>query len=127
MRQRAIRLLNRFKNQGTSITIDDFGTGYSSLDYLRQLPVSALKIDKTFVRDMLSSTQDSAIVRSTIALAHSLDLKVVAEGVEDRQALELLASMDCDQAQGFGICRPKSISSLLDWLSGRGQKLRIVN
>ncbi|MCG6938663.1 MAG: EAL domain-containing protein [Gammaproteobacteria bacterium] len=114
--KRAITILNMFKERGINIAIDDFGTGYSSLAYLRRLPVSSLKIDRTFVKDMRTNTQDSAIVRSTIALAHSLDLRVIAEGVEDKQTLELLHSMNCDQAQGYGICRPQPMKDLVEWL-----------
>jgi EAL domain-containing protein (putative c-di-GMP-specific phosphodiesterase class I) len=112
----AISLLNNFKNSGINISIDDFGTGYSSLSYLRQLPVSALKIDRTFVMDMIENSQDSTIVQSTIALAHSLDLKVIAEGVENDEILQSLTRMNCDLAQGFGICRPQPLDKLIDWL-----------
>jgi len=115
--ERAITLLERFKSRGVNIAVDDFGTGYSSLSYLRRLPVNALKIDRAFVMHLLSNTQDSAIVRSTIALAHSLDLKVIAEGVEDKKTLKLLGTMDCDDAQGYGICRPKPLDDLVEWLS----------
>lgn len=115
--ERAITILNMFKDRGINIAIDDFGTGYSSLAYLRQLPVSSLKIDRAFVKDMRTNTQDSAIVRSTIALAHSLDLRVIAEGVEDKQTLKLLRNMDCDQAQGYEICRPQPMKKLIEWLS----------
>ena len=125
--ERAQSILEKFHARGINIAIDDFGTGYSSLAYLRQLPVNALKIDRTFVMNLLSNTQDSAIVRSTIALAHSLDLKVVAEGVEDEDCLRLLGSMDCDQAQGFGICRPQPLEQVIDWMSAGKQKLRAVD
>lgn len=113
----AARLLDKFKDIGINIAIDDFGTGYSSLSHLRQLPLNALKIDRSFVMHMLNNTQDSAIVRSTIALAHSLDMKVIAEGVEDRETLELLRKMDCDEAQGYGICRPQPFEKLVEWIS----------
>jgi diguanylate cyclase (GGDEF)-like protein len=115
--ENAITQLNKFKERGVTISIDDFGTGYSSLAYLRQLPVSALKIDRTFVMDMVESSQDNAIVRSTIALAHSLDLNVIAEGVENNQILMELQKMNCDTAQGFGICRPQPLESLIEVLS----------
>jgi EAL domain-containing protein (putative c-di-GMP-specific phosphodiesterase class I) len=118
--ERAISVLEKFHSRGINIAVDDFGTGYSSLSYLRRLPVSALKIDRTFVMHLLSNTQDSAIVRSTIALAHSLDLKVIAEGVEDEQTLQLLGSMDCDEAQGYGICRPAPLAGLVNWLARSG-------
>lgn len=111
----AVELLNMFKARNIEIAIDDFGTGYSSLAYLRQLPVSALKIDRSFVMHMLANAQDSAIVRSTIALAHSLDMKVIAEGVEDEETLRLLKEMDCDEAQGFGIGRPQPFDKLVEW------------
>lgn len=115
--ENAITLLNQFKDRGINIAIDDFGTGYSSLAYLRQLPVAALKIDRTFVIDMANNIQDRAIVQSTIVLAHSLDLKVIAEGVENDETLALLKQMNCNFAQGYGICRPKPLAELIDWLS----------
>jgi diguanylate cyclase (GGDEF)-like protein/PAS domain S-box-containing protein len=114
--QSAVSLLGKFHEKGISTAIDDFGTGYSSLSYLRQLPVSALKIDRSFVMDMRKDSQDSAIVKSTIALAHSLELKVIAEGVEDDETLGLLNKMNCDEAQGYGICRPKPLGELITWL-----------
>jgi len=113
----AITSLQQFKDIGIQIAIDDFGTGYSSLSYLRKLPVSALKIDRSFVIEMANNSQDKAIVQSTIALAHILDLKVIAEGVEDDQSLSLLKSMQCDLAQGYGICRPQPLELLIEWLS----------
>jgi len=115
--QGAASLLDKFKGIGVNIAIDDFGTGYSSLSHLRQLPLNALKIDRSFVMHMLTNTQDSAIVRSTIALAHSLDMKVIAEGVEDQETLALLKKMDCDEAQGYGICRPQPFEKLIEWIS----------
>ena len=113
----AALLLNRLSQLGVKISIDDFGTGYSSLSYLRKLPIDALKIDREFVTDMLSNEQDSIIVRSTIALAHNLNLKVVAEGVEDRATLETLQKMGCDQAQGYYIRRPDDWNSMQRWLN----------
>jgi diguanylate cyclase (GGDEF)-like protein/PAS domain S-box-containing protein len=112
----AINILNLFHEYGVKISVDDFGTGYSSLAYLRQLPVYALKIDRTFVMDMVSVEQDKAIVASTIALAHSLDLKVIAEGVEDDRIMKLLSELNCDYAQGYGISRPLTSDSLLQWI-----------
>lgn len=113
--ENAVALLNKFHGQGIKTAIDDFGTGFSSLSYLRQLPVYALKIDRSFVMNMRKNTQDSAIVRSTIALAHSLDVKVIAEGVEDDETLDLLNKMECDFAQGYGICRPVPKDQLINW------------
>jgi diguanylate cyclase (GGDEF)-like protein/PAS domain S-box-containing protein len=114
--ENAVEIVNKFRSRGIKTAIDDYGTGYSSLSYLRQLSVSALKIDRSFVMDMRNNTQDSAIVRSTIALAHSLDLKVIAEGVEDDETLELLKEMQCDEAQGYAICRPQPLDELITWM-----------
>ena len=114
--QRAVSVLNEFRRYGVNVAIDDFGTGYSSLTQLRQLSVNALKIDRSFVTQMLTDSQDEAIVRSTIALAHSLGLIVIAEGVESDDVLDMLGAMRCDQAQGFGICRPIPLDELIGWL-----------
>ncbi|MCP3868749.1 MAG: EAL domain-containing protein [Gammaproteobacteria bacterium] len=119
--KKAAALLRQFSEVGVNITIDDFGTGYSSLSYLRQLPIRAMKIDRSFVTDMLTERQDSTIVRSTIALAHNLSLDVIAEGVENNETLSMLRAMGCDQAQGFGLCRPLPIDQLIDWLTVQHQ------
>lgn len=115
--QNASELLRQFNEIGVSIYIDDFGTGYSSLDYLRRLQLQALKIDRSFVGNMIDEEANATIVRSTVALAHALQLKVVAEGVEDNATLKLLRGMGCDQAQGYAICRPRPFEQLVDWLS----------
>jgi len=112
-----LRNLFRFLEMGINIAIGDFSTGYSSLSYLRRLPIKALKIDQSFVKDMLDNHQDSTIVRSTIDLAHNLELLVIAEGVENQEILTLLRSMGCDQAQGYGICHPLAFEQLINWLS----------
>jgi diguanylate cyclase (GGDEF)-like protein len=112
-------VLTRMTGLGIRLSVDDFGTGYSSLAHLRRLPLHALKIDRSFVRDMSNDAQDAAIVRSTIALAHNLGLKVTAEGAEDANTLELLREMECDEAQGYYICRPLPLDELLHWMSER--------
>lgn len=102
----AQRLLCRLRLLGCGISIDDYGTGFSSLAYLRNLPVSELKLDGSFFTDATTDARACAIVRSTVDLAHSLGLCIVAEGVETAETLELLAAMGCDQAQGYFISRP---------------------
>ncbi|MCW8885797.1 MAG: EAL domain-containing protein, partial [Motiliproteus sp.] len=103
---RALASLNEINEYGVELSIDDFGTGYSSLAYLKVLPIDRLKIDMSFVRNMAQDKRDEKIVNSTIHLAHSLGLKVVAEGVEDQQSLEALTAMKCDILQGYFIGRP---------------------
>ena len=98
--------LDRIAALGVRISVDDYGTGYSSLGYLHRLPIHALKIDRLFVTDICRGEQDAIIVRSTIALAHSLGLVVVAEGVEDAATEALLRTMGCDQVQGFWLSPP---------------------
>ncbi|MFT4938966.1 MAG: diguanylate cyclase (GGDEF)-like protein/PAS domain S-box-containing protein [Paraglaciecola sp.] len=114
----AVAILNKISKLGVQLSIDDFGTGYSSLAYLRRLPINSLKIDQEFVKDMLVSTKDAIIINSTVALAHSLSLEVVAEGVEDHKTLNRLKNMGCDLAQGYYICKPKPWPEIENWLAG---------
>jgi diguanylate cyclase (GGDEF)-like protein len=107
-----LNLLTHFSSMGVQIAIDDFGTGYSSLSYLKRLPVHEIKIDRSFVQDMIQDKDDAVIVRSTIDLAHNLGLKVVAEGVENAETLTLLHELGCDLAQGYHISRPGPVGSL---------------
>jgi EAL domain-containing protein (putative c-di-GMP-specific phosphodiesterase class I) len=115
---RARDTLRRLSDLGARLYIDDFGAGYSSLGYLKNLPVHALKIDKSFVIGGLVDPSDLAIVRATIELGHSLGRDVVAEGVETAETLRLLADMGCDEAQGYHISRPVPAADLAPWLSG---------
>jgi diguanylate cyclase (GGDEF)-like protein len=117
---RALRILDQLHELGVLLSIDDFGTGYSSLAYLKRLPVHTLKIDNSFVRNMLEDRQDEIIVNSTINLAHNLGLKVVAEGVENEALLESLNQMGCDEAQGYFIGRPMPILNVNEWLVATG-------
>lgn len=103
---RALDTLNKISELGVSISVDDFGTGYSSLIYLRKLPLNALKIDITFVRNMCHNEQDEIIVNSIVNLSHNLGLVVVAEGAEDKETVDRLQEMDCDQVQGFYFSKP---------------------
>jgi diguanylate cyclase len=118
-RDRARDILTRLRRHGVQISIDDFGTGYSSLAYLRDLPVDELKLDRSFIFPMADDARAAALVASTIALAHSLGLRMVAEGVETDVAYTELARLGCDQAQGYYISRPVPAAELDYWLSTR--------
>jgi diguanylate cyclase (GGDEF)-like protein len=111
--------LTRLRAIGVRTSIDDFGTGYSSLSYLRELPVHALKIDRSFITDLLEEPQSEAIVRSIIELARNLHLETVAEGVEDMRACDRLIRLGCDYAQGFALARPMPGDAMLGWLRAR--------
>ena len=108
--------IDRLNDAGIRLSVDDFGTGYSSLSYLRRLPVSELKIDRSFVSNLLLEDQDEVIVRSIIDLGHNLGMQVVAEGVETDEILSRLRGFGCDVAQGYGICRPIPYDQFLTWL-----------
>lgn len=101
-----IAKMNAIKALGVSFSLDDFGTGYSSLSYLKLLPLAQLKIDQSFVRDLLTDPNDAVIARTVVALGHSLGMRVIAEGVENAAQRDLLASMDCDAFQGYYFGRP---------------------
>ena len=112
----ADRTVRKLREMGIGISIDDFGTGYSSLSYLKTLPVSEIKIDKSFVKDMAVDTDDAAIVQPTIDLGHNLRIKVVAEGVEDETTWKMLSLLGCDYAQGWYLCQALPAEELEAWL-----------
>ena len=115
---RAMAVLARLSSLGVGLSLDDFGVGYSSLAYLKRLPVTEIKIDKSFVMNITSDESDALIVRSTIGLARSLGLRVVAEGVETEDAWARLVALGCDIAQGYYLCRPRPAAELATWLRG---------
>jgi EAL domain-containing protein (putative c-di-GMP-specific phosphodiesterase class I) len=117
--ERARAILTRIRHSGVQISIDDFGTGYSSLAYLRDLPIDELKLDSSFIFPMADDGRAIALVASTIALAHSLGLRMVAEGVENDIAYTDLVALGCDQAQGYYMSRPVPATELNHWLSTR--------
>ncbi|HEY0412615.1 MAG TPA: EAL domain-containing protein [Allosphingosinicella sp.] len=121
--QEATRLMDtvtRFRLKGIGISLDDFGTGYGSLVQLRSLPFTELKIDRSFVADLLVSTESRAITRGLIAMAHEIGLIVTAEGVEDQDTLTALQAFGCDKAQGFTIARPMTGDRLTLWMARWG-------
>ncbi len=113
---RAMNILTSLSGMGVGLSIDDFGTGYSSLSYLKRLPVTEIKIDKSFVMNMTADENDAAIVHSTIGLAHSMGRIVVAEGVENQETLDRLKALGCDVAQGFFVSRPIPAKDFTRWL-----------
>ena len=114
--QKSLEILNEFHRLGFGISIDDFGTGYSSLAYLKNLPADELKIDKSFVMNMANDRKDESIVKAAIDLAHTLDIKTVAEGVEDEETLDLLSNMGCDYVQGYYVAKPMPCGDLIQWI-----------
>ena len=123
--ERALQVVQSFHDLGLHLAIDDFGTGYSSMSYLKRLPIHTLKVDRSFVKDMLTDEADAVIVRSTIGLAHSFGLNVVAEGVEDEDTLLALRNLQCEQAQGYHISRPVPAEEFNRWYQDRRSKTAI--
>ncbi len=113
----ALKILFRLREIGIEISIDDFGTGYSSLSYLGEMPVSEVKIDKSFVMEMLNREKDAVIVKSTIDLGHNLGLKVVAEGVETKEIARRLGALGCDLLQGYLFTKPVPVAEFETWLT----------
>lgn len=111
--------LARLNGMGIALAVDDYGTGYSSLAYLKELPVTEIKIDQAFVRDMANNPEDELIVRSTVDLGHNLGLKVTAEGIEDGEAYQRLQRMGCDVGQGYFMSKPLNLNDLVRFLEGR--------
>ena len=123
VQQQARRTLTELRELGVRVSLDDFGTGFCSLAYLRELPADEVKLDRVFLRDMDRDPSAAEIVRSTIALAHALDLKIVAEGVETRTAWSALAGWRCDEVQGYFVSPPLAGGRVLAWLSDWGRRV----
>ena len=113
----ALSLLKQLSMLGVQISIDDYGTGYSSLAYLKRMPVNEMKIDRTFIKDMAFDEDDRLIVGTTINMGHNFGLRVVAEGVEDRETIDILRKMGVDKVQGFYYAMPMAIDELYDWMT----------
>jgi EAL domain-containing protein (putative c-di-GMP-specific phosphodiesterase class I) len=113
--EKAMVVLQQLTREGVRIAMDDFGTGFSSLAYLKHLNLNTLKIDRCFIKDITSNSNDLTIVRSTLRMAHSLELTVVAEGIEERAHYEMLRDLGCDIGQGFWIAKPMSSAEVLPW------------
>jgi predicted signal transduction protein with EAL and GGDEF domain len=121
--ERAVKTLDAFRELGITIAIDDFGTGYSSLSYLKRFPVDRLKIDRSFVRDIPQDAHDVALAKSVVALGHSLNLSVIAEGVETEAQRELLTSIGCDEMQGYLYSKPGTASELVSLLNAQARSM----
>jgi len=119
----AINAVFALRNIGVRLALDDFGTGYSSLSYLKRFPVDMLKIDRAFIKDMAENTDDLALVEAIIAMAHSLKIKVIGEGAETREQVELLASRGCDKVQGYYFSKPLAVDDFKEFMrNNRGGK-----
>jgi EAL domain-containing protein (putative c-di-GMP-specific phosphodiesterase class I) len=117
--EKAIAMLKAMREMGIRITMDDFGTGYSSLSYLKRFPISSLKIDRSFIAEVMSNSDDAEIIRAIIAMSHRMKLKVVAEGVETAEQLEFLRREGCEEAQGYYFARPMPAAAFSRWFQAR--------
>lgn len=115
--QQTVQTLKELNALGIELAIDDFGTGYSSLSYLRQFPIDRLKIDQSFIRNALTNSDDMAIARTIVGLGRSLNLKVIAEGVETLEHETFLRAEGCDEVQGFRYSRPLPVERFVDFIN----------
>jgi diguanylate cyclase (GGDEF)-like protein len=117
--EQAVANLDSIRDMGIGIAIDDFGTGYSSLAYLKRFPINILKIDRSFIRDIILDKDDTTIVKTILAMAHSLNLRVIAEGVETREQYDLLAELGCAEGQGYLFARPMTCEDIISFFRNR--------
>jgi EAL domain-containing protein (putative c-di-GMP-specific phosphodiesterase class I) len=117
--EETIASMKKLTNLGVHFSIDDFGTGYSSLNHLKRLPIEKLKVDKSFIHDIATDADDRAIITAVTVMAHSMKLKVVAEGVETPGQLTFLRTLECDEMQGFLYSRPVPAEELEMMMTGR--------
>ena len=117
--EESVEILERLSRMGVVVSVDDFGTGYSSMSYLRRFPIDKLKIDRSFINNLMTSEDDASIVRAIISLAHGLRLKVVAEGVETAEQVALLQKLGCDQYQGFYFSPPVTATAFEELMRAR--------
>jgi len=115
--EETIDILKNLESKGIRLAIDDFGTGYSSLSYLKRFPIHTLKIDKAFIQDVTRSKDDAAIVSAIIAMAKTLEIKIIAEGIETEEQLAFLRDHACERAQGFLFSKPLPVESMMELLS----------
>ncbi len=125
-RERAIALLTQLRELGVRLALDDFGTGYSSLSYLKSFPIDTLKIDRSFVAEMLTDPTTASIIEAIISMTRVLGLSVIAEGVEDQAQFKFLQRIGCDAVQGFYVSRPVSAAKFAELLANRKQPLAVV-
>jgi EAL domain-containing protein (putative c-di-GMP-specific phosphodiesterase class I) len=123
--QQAVARMRELKEMGITLSIDDFGTGYSSLSALKSFPISTLKIDKSFVRDLAISSDDQAIALAVISLGHRLHLRVIAEGVETEEQRDFLRANDCDEMQGYLFSPPVPAERITEMLQAQAQQRRL--
>jgi EAL domain-containing protein (putative c-di-GMP-specific phosphodiesterase class I) len=124
--EQAVEIMNRLRVMGIRLDIDDFGTGYSSLAYLKRFPVYSLKIDRSFIQDIPTGPNDTAITQAIIAMAHSMGMRVVAEGVEKREQAEALRQFGCDEYQGYYFSRPVPLPKLLELLGSQENWMQVM-
>ncbi|MFB3070595.1 MAG: EAL domain-containing protein, partial [Nitrospirales bacterium] len=122
--EEAMKTLHYLKKLGIGLAIDDFGTGYSSLSYLKRLPIDTIKIDRAFIKDLTTNAQDASITKAIIALGHSLDLRVIAEGVETDGQFRYLEEQGCDEIQGFFFSPAVPANAIVELFHAQSETLR---